>query len=775
MNIRHTTTVVVMILWASSIAFAQTRTVSGVISSASSKQPLRAQIRIPALRRATVCDAQGKFRISNLPSGTFIVEISALSYKEVTREINTTNGDVTLDVSVEESALRMPTVTVTAEPQPTDALESPLSVDVLEGRELERLRGQSVMQTLQNVPGVALFSGGPLAMKPVIRGLTAQRVVVAQNGERIQSQTWDEPQSPEIDAFDVQSIEVLRGPNSVMFGSDALGGVVNVIREDVFANESQSPLSGRVSLNAFSTNVPHVGGALTLSGASGGYVYRLNASGRTAADYNAPGGTLDGKMMDAGAVFNSGAFEYNGSGTIGMKRDWGTLSLDLVHFGQKYFIHPEPGRMEAELNIHTGKIDTLPAAPSQEILHERAALHLNMPMNSMRLEAGASFQYNSRKEEGVAETEEDEILKEEKGIPPEVKLDLISINADVKLHHAPLAGFAGTVGASFTMQDNQTLGFNHIIPEYSSMNIAGFLYEEARIVESLRWTGGIRFDTRSMDMSADTQLLNRAQRLNYNAITGTSGLAWRISEPLVIALNAGTGWRAPVAAELFTRGKDEGEARYKLGDSSLTPERSMNIDFSVRYVTSSFAIQASVFQQSIKDFIFLVPTGAKVDSVDVYTYKQADASLMGGELLLNVALSQSLVAEVGADFLRGENKESSSPLPLMTPNRVRGAIRYQVGEAFGMSNTYFGVQGRYTMKQDRLGSVFEKETPAYFLVDISLGGQVMIGGLPVTLDLSVDNALNTAYVDHLSRYRKFAFNPGINAGLRASVPFSIIQ
>ena len=761
-----------MLLMASSL---NAQSLSGTVAGENGTVLANASVAVPALHRTAVTDNAGKFSFQNIPQGSYVVEFSLIGYRKDTRDIAVTQGEVAVNVTMTSTPLELAVTTVTAEPEPASIAEASLSTTVVEGRELRRERGQSLGQTIEYAPGVAAFSGSPLSMKPVIRGLSAQRVLVVAGGVRLESQTWDEPQSPEVNVLDVDRIEIVRGTNSVLYGSDALGGVVNIVKSELQSSGEGAPrLRGNLTMNAFS-NSPQVGSGISVMGASDAWSYRGNFSGRYAGDYTAPAGkTASGTHVSSGSVFNSGGNEINGSASVGTKQEWGTFVFDVTHFGQKYFISPEPGRKEYELNINTGGYDSLPAAPSQEIFHETATAYASLPLSFARLELIGTYQRNSRKEEGVAETEEVEQKKADMGIKPEAQLILNTFSLDAKAHHHAFGPLNGTVGFSTTYQTNSTEGQKSITPNYTAFNVAGFIYEGLRVANSVRLTGGVRYDARSLKAEADTQLTNAAQTLNFNAVSGTVGCAWNIDGPLTLALNAGRGWRAPVAAELFFKGADEGAVRYKVGDQSLVPEFSLNLESSLRYSSPVVSAELSVFQNKITNYIFLTPTGQKVSGLDVYGYRQADATIVGGEFSLQASVTPWCILDGGVDLLRGTDNRTDSPLPLIPANRIKAGVRLISGEWNGVHDAYILARVRSMQKQDRV-SLFESVTPAYSLVELGVGGEVTIATYRCALDLSVANALDKAYFDHLSRYKEYALDPGRNIQLKLSVPFEIIQ
>lgn len=731
--------------------------IHGTVTSSAGDTLVGATIVVPSMHVMATSDGHGAYALPQFRDGVYTIEYRRIGYKTEVREVNYHAVPMEINVVMTESPFQAPMVVVTAEPQPSDVMESPVQTNAIDGRELDQRRGQAIMQTIDQMPGVTTTSGGPLSVKPVIRGLTAQRVLVAQNGLRLGSQTWDEPQSAELSAFDVDRIEVVRGPNSVMFGSDAVGGVVNVIRADVFAPKPGT-MMGMGMINANSVN-GSAGGALAVAGMEGDLAYRVNLNARIAGEYNTPNG----------AVFNSGGQEMNGSTSLGLKKEWGTLSLDLSHFNQRYDISPEPGRTEIEFDPATGKPDTVAASPFQEILHERAALTAVIPMNDVRFDVTAAFQYNSRTEEGVKETEEEEQAKRAAGIPPEIVLDLYTTSLNAKMIVSDL----GTIGVQAEHMRNQTLGKNAVIPSYGQMNLAGFFYTERRFTDAVRATGALRFDMRQLSVLANQELRVQDTSLSYDAFTGQLGLAWNPASPMVVAVNLATGWRAPVAAELFGRGRDEGAVRYKVGNASLVPERSVNVDVSMRYNTPAVQAEVSVYRNAVNSFIFLQPMATVIDGLPVYSYMQADAVLLGGEVQVQARVTDWLTLMVGADVVRGERSSDATPLPFMPANRIKGAITYLNNSIAWLERFYVAVKPRYAFEQDRV-AMNETITPAYFLLDAAVGGQLPIGASRMSIDLVFENITNKSYVDALSRYKAYALNPGFNAALKVSVPFSIV-
>jgi iron complex outermembrane receptor protein len=720
---------------------ASLQSLSGTVLNEKQSPLANVNVTIPALKRGTTTDVAGKFTFDKLPAAIYVVAISQIGYRSETRTVNLTNGDATLTVTLHVSPLTMSTVTVTAKPQPTDVLTTPQAVAVLEGAQLNQLRGQTIIQSLEKSPGVSLYTTGAGIAKPVIRGLTSQRVLVVTDGVRQEGQQWGDEHGPEIDALDVDRIEVVRGPNSVLYGSDALGGVINIIKVEIPSASAGAPqLGGNFLLNGFSNNNQGAG-ALSLYGASGIWGYRANLSLRDGSDVRTP----DGKL------FNSGGNEHNGSGMLGLQGDWGSVSADYSRFNEKLQIHEDPA-------------EDPEATPFQKIQHDKVHLHANLPFPALRLEVNGGWQQNHRRE-----------FEEIDATDPALNLILKTTSVEVKAHHQPLGSTFGTIGLSLLRQKNETLGEEKLIPAYTTTNVAGFIYEETHIQE-MSFSAGLRYDTRNLEVTANEDLGVPAQTRDYHAVTGTVGAVWRAAEPLAFALNVGRGWRSPVAYELFVNGVHEGTVRFDIGDSTLQPETSLNFDLSARFATARVQGEITGFHNRINRFIFASPTG-EIDpesGFDNYQLKQADATLVGAELSLQAQAANWLILEGGADFVRGANDQTDQPLPLMPANRIKLGARL-TGTAWGkLANPYIAFNSKVMLAQNRI-EAYETKTGGYTLFDLGAGVEIPAGAQKVSVDLAVENLFDKAYRDHLNRYKAYALNPGRNVTLKASVPFTVAR
>lgn len=699
-----------------------------------------AEVYIPALHRGTSTNTEGHFALNKLPEGVYTVQFSFLGYKTETRQLNFYTVQEPILVTLKPSSLNLPGITVTSSPQPSDVLSTSQSVVSLNEAQLQQNRGGALMESLEDVPGLDTYTTGNGIAKPVIRGLSSQRVLVLVDGVRQEGQQWGDEHSPEIDPYNVERIEVVKGPGSVLYGSDALGGVVNVIKPDLPTANSAPLAAGNLNLNGY-TNNNLLGGALSVYGASGSIGYRGEFTRRSSGNIETARGTLRNTAID----------ETNGSLLLGTKQNWGEFTLDYSRVDQRLEIFEDPA-------------EEPDATPYQSVVHDRLQSDLDLHFSGFRLESQIAYQNNDRKE-----------FEETDAVDPELNLVLKTGTVDLKLHHKPIGNLFGTIGISGMAQRNETLAEEKLIPEFVLYNFGTFVYEELKI-NQFNLSAGLRFDTRTLNVGATPELNVEAQQRTYNAFSGNIGAVWRITEPFAFAVNAGRAWRAPTAFELFVDGVHEGTARFETGDSNLSPESSYNIDASLRYVSSAFQTELSVYNNEINDYIFPNPTNEfdPESGFRKFQYEKANARIYGLEYSLQAHARDWLILSGGYSIVRGNNKKIDDPLPLMPADKLTLGARLTTPEMGTLLNPFLSVETQIIAKQDRVAN-FETQTGGYTLIDASLGSEFRIGSRKMNVILQAENIFDEGYRSHLSRYKDFALNPGRNIKLKIEIPFGLVK
>jgi iron complex outermembrane recepter protein len=713
------------------------RALSGYVTDPSGNPLFQARVTVLEANRTTTTDIEGHYTVSGLPSGTYGVSLSAIGYAPQVQRVRLADEDVTLDVELKPSLVELPDLQVTAAPVATTSLTSPQPVSVLGGSDLQSSRSATLGETVSSLPGVRSFSTGAGIGKPVIRGLSSNRVLVLADGERAESQQWGDEHGPQIEAGEADRIEVIRGPASVLYGSDALGGVVNVVTPPLPDALDRDPFVGGRAVASYSTNNEQPDGTLAVEGASGGLGFRGSFTGRTGSDVRTP----------AGELFNSGLWAVNGSGTVGYRGGWGSVSATYVRRDEKVEIHEDPAE-EAD------------ATPFQRIGDDRLNLSGSLPVGGSHLDIDVGATRNRRRE------------FEEEGAG-EVALGLLSrtYTTDLRLHHAPVGRIAGIVGISGLRNSFGKFGEESLIPDNAYNNLGIYAFEQAEL-GPWSFSVGARYDYRRLSVEGDAELGVTAQRRTYNSVTGNLGALYRVAEPVALVFNLGRGYRAPTAFDLFSNGVHEGTVRFERGDPNLRNETSINTDLAVRVQTSDLTAELGGFANYIDNFIFPDPTGAldPESGFQIFDITQGNARLTGFETAMEYHATQWLHLRGTADYTRGQNRTTDSPLPFIPPFRATYSVKLEGSDRGRIQHPYFSIGGESNSRQTDLDPQdFAPE--GYTLVNLGAGVVVPMGERTVALDFQLRNAFDKEYASFLSRYKTYALDPGRNFIVRVSAAF----
>jgi len=712
---------------------------SGRVTDPEGAPIAQVNVRVVEAQRTVVTDAEGRWRVTGLATGTYRVSFAFIGYAPEVRRVTLGAQGATLDVVLRRSVVELPPVQVSASAVATTALESPQPVSVLAGGELRTAQASSVGETLEGVAGVRSWSTGPGVGKPVIRGLSSNRVLVVADGQRMEYQQWGDEHSPNVETVDAASIEVVRGPASVLYGSDALGGVVNVVRRPLPDAIGARPfVAGKLSA-AYATNNRAPDGTLMLEGARGGLGWRGSVTGRTSEDLRTPGRVQ----------FNTGNRALNGNGAVGWRGAWGTATLSASRRDERVEIHEDP----AVNPVFTGY---------QLLRDDRVRADVQLPVRAARLEAGIGWERNRRSEFNDAAV-------------PEVATGLLSraLTADVRFHHAPLGPVAGTLGLSAMRVAFDGYGSSALVPDNRWHSIGAYAFEQATLG---RWdlSAGGRVDHRVLAVDDEPALGVTARSQSWQAATGNVGVLYRVAEPLALVVNAGRGFRTPSGPELFANGVHAGVLAYEIGNPDLAVETSLNLDAAVRAQTSRVRAEVSVFRNAIDNYIYLRPTGERhaPSGLPVYRFEQGDAVLTGLEASAEVRPWTALQLRASADHVRGQNTATDTPLPWIPPFRLTWGARLQGDVGRALRDGYVGVNGETHARQRHLDPK-DFAPPGYTLLHFEAGFVVPVAGEDVTVDLSLRNALDARYTRFMNRYKSYALEMGRNLLLKVGMPFTL--
>jgi outer membrane receptor protein involved in Fe transport len=722
-------------------------TLRGTVADTAGHPLATAAVSVTELGLTLITQADGAFRLARVPTGHYTVVVRRLGYAPTVATVAVPGPPLTL--VLRPSALHLGAITVTATPSAISPLASPLPSAELAGEQLRRAHEVSLAHALDQLPGARTLSTGEQVGKPVIRGLAGPRVLVLDNGQRLEDYSWSDEDGPSVDARLAERVELIRGPASVLYGSDAIGGVINVIPNEVPDGRGRPAfVEGAAELYG-ATNNNEVGTVLRVAGASGRFGWGLTGIGRRADNFHTPPGN---DSTPTGDIYNTAFHAINGEAVAGLHGDRGSVTLRYTRYGGAFGLLDGPP-------VPADNTD----GPLRRLSDNRLQLASNSVVGSVRVETKSQWQRHSLQEVSGQ--------SRNGASTPNFDLLLNTYSTDILLHHSSPGGFTGTIGVSGLYQDNQTRGVEPLVPAARTIGGAVFALESATLG---RWTVlfGARGDVRHLKADSNTALQVSPQTRNASALTATFGVVYRAAPELTVAANAGRAFRAPTLFELFTNGPHLGEDRFEIGLPTARPEVSFNADLSVRWQSGRIRGELAGYRNQVDSYLYIAPTGSSDpgSGLPIYRYKQARAVLLGAEAGAEVVAAPMLTLRARIDAVRGTNEDTNEPLPLTPPPRADVEAEWHATGLRWAERLYLSVGLQAVTRQTRLGP-FDDPTPAYRLLNLGAGLEQTVGGRLIDLDVRVRNAANVRYTDFLSRYKVFAFGEGRNVVVRLSTGF----
>lgn len=707
----------------------------------------RATVSIVELNRATTTDTAGQFRFDGVPAGRFTVAARRLGYSPAASTIVVGNSPVVIELRLLPGAQHIEAVNVTATRSPTAPLTAPLSTSVLTGAQVDREGGVSLAHSVARLPGVRNVSTGQEIGKPMIRGLFGPRILVLADGSRLEDYSWSDEDGPSIDARIAQRVEVIRGPASVLYGSDALSGVINVIPAEVpFAAGDERVRNAAAEAYVASNNV-ELGSALMAEGAQSTYGWRVMGTGRYSQNYQTPNGTMP----------NSSFWAFNGDAAFGIRGDRGNTTLRAAHYGGEFHLlettGPEPGDPNG--------------GPIRQVSDDRLQATNEYSAGGLRLETKAQYQRHS-----LAEVSDDCVPAPGQTTCTRVKdqqafgLVLNTGTLDVLAHHGGSSALTGTVGVSGMVQGSSSSGPIFLVPSAAINSAAAFAFEQLTL-GPIDLVAGARADSRHLSSDAQTQIDRAADHRSWSTASGDAGIVYHPVSNLALVANYGSGWRAPTLFDLYANGPNLAEARFEIGDPSLRTERSHNLEANLRWASERLRAEVAAYQNTVDNFIFTTPTPETQAGLQVFRHEQSDARLTGMDAAVEGRVTDRLTLRASHDFVRGEERPSGTPLPLMPPPRTILGAELGLGRAGSWHDLSVGSDVEIDQTQTRLNPN-DFATKGYTLLNFDISASRSWRTRPIRFDLDVRNALNTTYRDYLSRFKAFANAPGVNVLIKAS-------
>ncbi len=755
---------------------------SGKITDRSNNKNLTgASLYIPDLKIGTTSKNNGSYTIKNIPNGNYLVVISHVGFAAQTQEIYV-HGISTANFSLVRSTTESPEVIITGVNSATEQQTNPAPVSIVSKNILLQTTSDNIIDALKYSPGVSQISMGPAISKPVIRGLGYNRVVVVNDGIRQEGQQFGDEFGIEIDPYSVHKVEILRGPASLSYGSDAMAGVINMIAAPTL---SEGEIKGDVQ-SIYQTNNGMYGGSANIAGNSNGITFDARYSYTDAHAF---------KNKYDGYVFNSGYAQNNIKGTIGINRKWGYSRFTASSFNLKTGI-VEAGRDETtgQFTKHVLASDgtdsvvivgakELSSYNHHEIIHQnvrhyKAVWDNSFAIGNDRLNVRLAFQQNHRQEANDASL----------GNIYNIYYLLNTVNYDLHYTFSEKNHFEFSVGSNGMQQSSQNKGILFLVPAYQLFDIGLFAITK-KSFDKFSISGGIRFDNRKLSgeglfLDQDgrkTQATNvdavhrfTAYKSNFSGMSGSLGATYDFTKSFYGKINLSRGFRAPNIAESGSNGIHDGTPFYEIGDNNLKPEQSWQIDAAIGFITKDISAELTLFNNNINNYIFPEKLASVFggDSIrrditaatsgPTFKYISGDAVLKGGELLLKYHPHQAGWFNFNTTFsivnsIQKNQPDSTKYLPYTPPYKLVSGITINAKNTGpNFKNSYFRIDFEHSFKQDKIYFKFGNETitPGYSLLNMGIGTDIHTNGHKIfSVNFYARNIFDIAYQSNMSRLK----------------------
>ena len=660
-------------------------------------------------------------------------------------------------------------------------------ISIVRPQELRATASTNIIDAITHLPGMAQLTTGSGISKPIIRGLGYNRVVVMSEGVRQEGQQWGDEHGVEVDGGSVNSVEILKGPASLMYGSDAMAGVV-------ILHSQPAPAEGTMRANAsteYQTNNGLFGYSLSFAGNQKGFVWDARFSHKMAHAY---------KNKYDGYVPGSQFQERAGRLRLGLQKSWGHSWLTWTTY------HLTPSIIEGERDEETGELlcsspspkSYSESLPFQQVKHYKLVWDNSVNLSSGMLKAIVGYQQNRRKE---YEEDMDEY---------EAFFKLHTLTYDLRYLTHEWNGWKLSAGVGGMYQQSLNKGEEALIPEYRLFDFGIFATASQRLD---RWTlnAGVRYDHRrvhSDEFIDEGELRFSDLQRHFNGVTGSIGAVWNVSDHLDLRLNVARGFRTPNLSELASNGVHEGSQRYEIGNGGLKAEYSLQADLGLDFTSQYVSAQLALFANRIDNYIFMHRLPEEVEEGYLtYAYTQGDARLLGFEAGIDVHPIHSLHFENTFSYVDARQLHQSDEhikyLPYTPAPRWTSEVKWELAhhshptmgyhshhthhsKGLSADNLYIAAGLECYLAQHHIYSADDTETPtpSYTLVNLSAGTDLTWNGHKFAeLYVTADNLLNRAYQNHLSRLkyadinrvtgRQGVYNMGRNVTFKLVIPITL--
>ena len=705
-----------------SVSIHAQNTLTGKITDSNNTPLFGVEIYAPKLHKGTTTDIDGHYIFKNLPSGTIDIVFVFIGYKSVLIPVSFDQTDIKLDITLQESVFNMDEIIVST---PFNKLQSEnvMKVEHKSIEQLQRYGAATLIEGISTIAGVSQVSTGASIGKPVIRGLTGNRVLVYAQGVRLENQQFGDEHGLGLNEAGIESVEVIKGPASLLYGSDALGGVLYFNPEKFAKNNT---VASGFSQKYF-TNTQGSNSSFYIKSSTEKFKYILRTSYNSHIDYKIPNGNrvtntrFNEYDIKTGFQFNSEHFSST------LRYNYNLLQLGIN-----------------EGEIATQSTHRNPNFPKQRVHNHIVSLHNHLFFKNSSLDADIGYLFNDRSEF-------------EENNDASLRMLLNTLNYTVKYNLPKFGETELIIGVQGMHQTNRNSAEEILIPDATINDIGMFT------TINYQWKNntvqaGLRFDTRTINSKSHgiPTTINFIDVVDksFSSFNASAGYKNELTKKTVLRINLATGFRAPNLAELTSNGVHEGTNRFEIGNIELENEQNYQIDIALEYKNEHIEFFTNTFYNAIDNYIFLSPNGEISENTDVFIYNQDNTKLYGGEVGFHLHPHPLDWLHFESSFEMVIGKQNNGQyLSLIPANQLNNTIRTEFKLKEWLSKGYASLKLESVFKQNNVSS-FETNTNEYNLLHFSLGGNIKLSKVKFEASLNLHNIFDTSYVSHLSRLKR---------------------
>ena len=688
-------------------------------------------LHVEELNRSTTTDANGFFKIQNLPVGEIHLAVHRLGYKTKHITLNiSSDEELEIQVSLSPTLLSSQSIEVIADELTSGSHLTHVSQKLF-GDDLRQQMGATLAQTLSNVPGVSQRTMGVATGRPIIRGLGDERLSILEDGINsgdISDQSSDHAVT--IESSSTQEIEIARGPAALVYGANAVGGIINVVSNKISTNIPQR-INGTYSLTGETVSTAGAS-SLSLSVPVKSFVINANVNGRTSLDIHTP----------QGVIKNSYTNTYSTTLGLSYVQDWGYIGSSLSYYDSNYGLPPDPAGHPNGVDIDMQKMQYVLKG---EYVIDRDFLKVWETDFSINNYNHIEFESN-----GSIGTE----------------FGLVTTNLRSYVSHGELGVLEkGTMGISAEIEDYAVFGAS--TPNSNSYSFGAFIVEE-RDFNDLHLEAGLRFDfVRNAPKQDDpSSNIGNIRARDFSALSSSFSAIYPLNEQIIVGATVLNSFRAPSLEELYSEGPHLASYSFEIGNPDLGAERGLAKELFLTYNNRFTVVEAAVYHNGFSNYLYAQDTGRRNNrnpDLNDFQFVGVEAQLYGFELSVEQQFLKNILFNGSVSYTVGRQNESTTstkqvPLPLIPPLSFKSSIKYSLKD--------FEIGSRVTAstEQNDLGD-FETKTDGFVLLDGFASYSIMSGKLLHAFSFNITNVLNTTYYNHLSRIKELNPEAGRNFSL----------